>query len=51
MKSSSIIRGGRRLGKTMGKKPIKKDLDFNGLALDMVDNTLWHYLINVADST
>ena len=49
MKGSSIVRGRGRSRKTIGKT-IKKDLEFNGLIVNMIyDRTFWCCLIHVTD--
>ena len=51
MKDSPVVKGKGIPRKTIGKS-IKKDLDFNGVIIDMVYNKiLWICLIHGADHT
>jgi hypothetical protein len=51
MEDGQITRGRERPRKTI-RETIRKDLENNELDQKMVyDKTLWHNLINVADST
>ena len=51
MEGSAIGRVRERPRKTIDEI-IKKDLDFNGLSIDMVyDKTQWHHLIHVTNPT
>ena len=51
MEGSSVARGRGRPTKIIGET-IKRDLDVNGLNINMIYNrTLWCHLIHVADAT
>lgn len=51
MVGNPIARGKERPRKIIGKT-FKKDLEANGLAINMIhDKTLWHRLIHVTDPT
>ena len=51
MKGSPLAEGRERPKRTIGKT-IKKDLNFNGLIVNVIYNRkIWRYLIHVANPT